>query len=66
VDPEPAALVELASRIEGERRALGITEPGPLVSRFSEYRSMRGGNVKGEPKLAQEFLEEIESSRSPK
>jgi hypothetical protein len=34
-------------------------QPNPLSVKFLEYCSMRGQNVKGEPKLARQFLTEI-------
>jgi hypothetical protein len=51
-------LKEIAQQIHDLRLELG--QPNPLVERFLHYCSLRGPNVRGEPKLAKTFLDEIE------
>ena len=50
-------LRQAATEINALRSEFG--QPNPLSVKFLEYCSMRGQNVKGEPKLAQQFLTEI-------
>jgi len=50
-------LKETAEEINSLRSEFG--QPNPLSVKFLEYCSMRGQNVKGEPKLALQFLTEI-------
>ena len=42
------------------RRDLGVEEEFPLLPRYLFYRQLRSSNTPGEPKLALEFLTEIE------
>ena len=51
-------LKEIALQIRALRAEFG--QPNPLVERFLHYRSLRGANVPGEPKLARALLDEIE------
>jgi hypothetical protein len=53
-------LLARADEIAELRAHLGFVEASPLVERFLAYRAMRGSNVPGEPKLAMQFLDEIE------
>ena len=53
-------LKEIAVQIHDLRSEFG--QPNPLVERFLHSCSLRGPNVPGEPKLAKEFLDEIEKS----
>jgi len=43
---------------------LEVGESDPLVERFLHYRSLRGSNVPGEPKIAQSLLHEAEPGLS--
>ncbi len=52
-------VIEMAADISRLREILGYVDPHELSSRFEHYRTMRGANVPGEPKLAQQFLDEI-------
>jgi len=55
-------LKQTAEEINSLRSEFG--QPNPLSIKFLEYCSMRGQNVKGEPKLAQQFLAEIGQRRT--
>ena len=52
-------LVHLGERIVSARTEIGESADFPLLSRFLQYRTMRGPNDPGEPKLAREFLKEL-------
>ncbi len=54
---EADRLREIASQIQSVQREFGTENI--LCERFLYYRSLRRPNVKGEPRLAQEFLDEI-------
>ena len=54
------ALIRDGDEIEELRRKLGFTEAFHPYKRFVEFRKMRGSNVRGEPKLAVQFLTELE------
>jgi hypothetical protein len=56
---EAEQLKSMAREIRSIRQDFG--QSNPLVERFIYYCSLRGANVPGEPKLAQAFLDEIES-----
>jgi hypothetical protein len=58
--PEAKRLKELAQEIRAIRAEFG--ETNPECERFLELRSLRGPNIPGEPKLAAEFLNEINKS----
>lgn len=53
-------LLALLDEIDEARNEMGYLEPFELGERFKSYRSMRGANVPGEPKLAARLLSEIE------
>jgi hypothetical protein len=53
-------LLEEGEEIEVLRRELGVTESFHPFKRFLEFRQMRGSNVPGEPKLAMQFLKELQ------
>jgi hypothetical protein len=57
-------LIRDGEQIEELRRELGFTEPFHPYKRFLEFRQIRGSNVPGEPKLAVEFLKELEIGSS--
>jgi len=54
--PEAERVVEMAEEIRTLRSEVG--ELNNLAERLLHYRSLRGSNVPGEPKLAREFLRE--------
>jgi hypothetical protein len=58
--PEADQLKRLAREIQSIREEFGSSNP--LCEKFLEYRAMRGTNVKGEPKFARQFLEEIRAT----
>jgi hypothetical protein len=60
--PEAADLLRLGEEIQQLRHELGFIEPNQLYERFLSYRRKRSSNDPGEPRLAREFLEEIEPS----
>jgi hypothetical protein len=55
---EAKQLKAMADEIRALRAEFG--QPSPLVERFLYYYTLRGSNVRGEPKLSQAFLDEIE------
>ena len=55
--PEADDLKQTAEKINSLRSEFG--QLNPLSIKFLEYCSMRGTNLKGEPRLAQQFLAEI-------
>jgi hypothetical protein len=59
---EADELKQTAEQISALRSEFG--QPNPVSIRFQEYCSMRGQNVKGEAKLAQQFLTEIGEARA--
>jgi len=54
---------EIALKIHALRAEFG--QPNELVERFLYYCSLRGPHIKGEPKLAAAFLNEILNDESP-
>jgi len=61
-DRDAEHLLRLEAEITQRRRDLGFVEPSPIYQRFLDFRKRRDANDPGEPRLAREFLEEIESS----
>ncbi len=55
--PEAQRVVEMANEIQKLRSDAG--ESNSLAERLLHFRSLRGSNVPGEPKLANKFLEEL-------
>ena len=55
--PEAQRVVEMAREIQELRSESG--ESNHLAERLLYFRSLRGTNVPGEPKLAKKFLEEL-------
>jgi hypothetical protein len=55
--PEARRVVEMAEAIRALRSEAG--ELNNLAERLLYFRSLRGSNVPGEPKLAKEFLREL-------
>jgi hypothetical protein len=58
-DPSVDELLELGSKIERLRNRFGL-ESFPLHERFLLMRSSHNSNTLGEPKLAQQWLEELQ------
>ena len=52
-------LSAMGESIRELRRQLGMSEAFQPHERFLHYRSLRGPNVPGEPKLAEALLEEL-------
>ena len=52
-------LLTLGEKIRDLQRKLGINEEHRPYIRLLHYRSLRGPNDSGEPKLARRFLEEL-------
>ena len=57
---ESEQLDALGQKIGALRQELGIVDEFWPYSRFLHYCSIQGSNALGEPKLAKQFLEEIE------
>jgi hypothetical protein len=57
---EADQLRQIAKEIQNIRRESGSSNP--FCEKFLEYCSMRGANVKGEPKLARQFLDLIRAT----
>jgi hypothetical protein len=55
--PEARRVVEMAEDIRALRSEAG--EMNNLAERLLHFRSLRGSNVPGEPKLAKQFLREL-------
>lgn len=55
--PEAEELKQMAEEIQSIRQQFG--ESNRLCEKFLEYCSMRGANIKGESKLAQQFLDHM-------
>jgi hypothetical protein len=52
-------LTAMGESIRELRTQLGISEAFQMHERFLHYRSLRGPNVPGEPKLAEALLREL-------
>ena len=59
--PEIDKLLELGSNIERLRSKLGHLESFPLHERLLLLRSSHDANTPGEPKLAQQWLDEMQA-----
>ena len=57
---ESEQLEALGQKIDVLRKELGIVEEFWFYARFRHYCSIKGSNAVGEPKLAKQFLEDIE------
>jgi hypothetical protein len=55
------SLIAQGEEIVRLRRELGYTDGFSLFERYLEYRQMRSANTPGEPKLAEQFLRELEA-----
>ena len=61
--PQSKQLWEMAQEIQEIRSEFGSTNW--LCDRLLHFRSLRGSNVPGEPKLAAQLLEEINARNTP-
>lgn len=61
--PEAEQLQAIADQIQALCSEFG--EKNQTCERFLYFRSLRGPNVPGEPKLAEQFLKELESTENP-
>jgi hypothetical protein len=61
--PEAERLRSLAREIKEIRATSGSVHPG--CERFLHYCSLRGENIRGEPRLAAEFLQELAKDAAP-
>ena len=59
--PETRVLVERATQIEQLRLDLSLSQPNPVVARFRQLCRPRGPNDLGDARLAEQFLQRIES-----
>ena len=59
VDSPTDELVTLGALIRALRNELGIVDAFKPHERFLHYRSIRGPNAPGEPRLAEAFLDEL-------
>jgi hypothetical protein len=57
--PDIGDLLELGTQIEKLRSVLGYSEPFKLHARLLRMRSSNDANSAGEPKLAQQWLDEM-------
>jgi hypothetical protein len=57
---EGAELLDLAELIATLRDRLGYSEANPLCARYLDYRKRRGSNDLGEPRLAEQFLADLD------
>lgn len=57
---ESEQLEALGEKIDALRKELAIVEEFWFYARFQYYCSIQGSNAVGEPKLAKQFLEDIE------
>ena len=58
--PSVSELLELGSQIERMRRQLGYSEPFQRHARLLHLRSSHESNTPGEPKLARQWLDELQ------
>lgn len=58
--PAAQALIELGEEITRLRKELGHADEFEPYAKYLEYRSLRSSNAPGEPKLAAQFLRELD------
>jgi hypothetical protein len=58
---DAGALLELGEEIDALRSSLGYPDKNALHARLKAYRRLRAENAPGEPRLAQQFLAEIDA-----
>ena len=62
IPAEVTALLELGDEIDALRSSLGYTDGNALYARLKSYRRLRTESAPGEPRLAQQFLDELEAA----
>jgi hypothetical protein len=61
IPADVAALLTLGDEIDALRTSLGFPDGNALYARLKSYRRLRPESAPGEPRLAQQFLAELES-----
>jgi hypothetical protein len=61
IPADVAALLTLGDEIDALRTSLGFPDGNTLYARLKSYRRLRPESAPGEPRLAQQFLAELES-----
>ena len=61
VPADVAALLALGDEIDELRSSLGYPDGHALLARLKFYRRLRTASAPGEPRLAQQFLDELEN-----
>ncbi|HWT07082.1 MAG TPA: hypothetical protein VN224_15060 [Xanthomonadales bacterium] len=61
IPPEVAVLLALGDEIDALRSSLGFSGGNALYARLKSYRRLRVESAPGEPRLAQQFLAELEA-----
>ena len=60
--PEVAELLALGDEIDALRASLGFPDGNALFARLKSYRRLRTESAPGEPRLAQQFLAELDAA----
>jgi hypothetical protein len=60
-----AELLALGGEIDALRSALGFSDGSALYARLKSFRRLRTENAPGEPRLAQQFLAELDADATP-
>ena len=61
VPADVAALLALGDEIDALRSSLGFPGRNALLARLKAYRRLRTESAPGEPRLAQQFLDELDA-----
>ena len=61
IPADVAALLALGDEIDELRSSLGFPDGNALLARLKADRRLRAESAPGEPRLAQQFLDELES-----
>ncbi len=59
IPPDVAALLALGDEIDALRASLGFPDGNALYARLKWFRRLRAESAPGEPRLAQQFLDEL-------
>ncbi|MDQ6942393.1 MAG: hypothetical protein M3169_07725 [Candidatus Eremiobacteraeota bacterium] len=62
VPADVAVLLALGDEIDALRSSLGFTDGNALYGRLKSYRRLRTESAPGEPRLAQQFLDELKAA----
>jgi hypothetical protein len=60
--PDVVELLALGDEIDAIRSSLGFSDGSELYARLKTYRRLRKESAPGEPRLAQQFLAELEAA----